>query len=66
MKRYVESNEDGNGLTLAELRHFLTVVDSMEFPDSARIRVRAKFGGARGAKVNEVSIDNRDRVQEAS
>jgi hypothetical protein len=65
VKRYVESNEDGGGLTLGELRHFLTVADSMDFPDATRIRVKAKFGGTRGAKLSEISIDNKDRTQEA-
>lgn len=66
MKRYVESNEDGEGLTLGELRHFLTVADSMDFPDATRIRVKAKFGNGRGAKLKEISVDNQDRIQEAS
>jgi hypothetical protein len=61
MKRYVESNEDRDGLTLDELRHFMTVANSMDFPGTTRVRVRAKFGGTRGAKLKEISIDNRDR-----
>jgi hypothetical protein len=64
VKRYVESNADGDGLTLAELRHFMKNVDAMDFPDATRIRVKAKFGNARGAKLNEISIDNRDRIEE--
>lgn len=61
MKRYVESSEDRGGLTLAELRHFLTVAESMDFPGSTRLRVKTKFPGPRGAKLQEISIDNRDR-----
>lgn len=61
-KRYVESTDDGDGITLAELRHFFHVVDAMGFPDDTRIRVRVKFGNARGSKVREVSVDNKDRT----
>lgn len=62
MKRYVESNEDGDGLTIGELRHFMLVASSMDFPDATRIRVKAKFGGSRGAKIREISVDNKDRI----
>jgi hypothetical protein len=64
VKRYVESNEDGGGLTLDELRHFVRVAESMSFPGATRLRVKAKFGRLRGAKLDEISIDNKDRVGE--
>jgi hypothetical protein len=66
MKRYVETNESGDGLTLAELRHFITVVESMSFPETVPLRARVKFGNSRGAKINEISIDNLDRPKENS
>lgn len=63
MKRYVESNLDGEGLTLGELRNFLDSATAMDFPDGTRLRTKAKFGNVRGAKMNEISIDNKDRIE---
>lgn len=60
MKRYVESSDDGKGVTLDELRRFMRNVEAMEFPADTRIRVRAKFANGRGAKLNEISVDVRD------
>lgn len=60
MKQYAESNSDGKGLTLAELRTFIRNVDAMELPEHTRIRVRAKFGNDRGAKVRVIIADERD------
>lgn len=63
MSRYTEASRSG-GLTLGELRHFLQVVDAMNFPEGTKVRARVGFTGTHGARLKDISIDDKDRPEE--